>query len=371
MKARILAALLVAMGLTGCISGGKQFLYVTGPGTNEVFQFQIHSNGALTALTPENSAAGSNPVAVLIHPPGDFAYIANFLGNNVTLLAVNKGNGQLSVPVNTNPIPPSTPPNIFAAGTGPIAMAMGPAGTFLYVANQGSGNITGFTIDPTTGNLGAVAGSPFLITPGNTPASHPRSIAVSPKGNFLFVTDPALGTVASFSIDAHGVLTESAGSPFALGAGATPAFVTVEATGRFVYVTDPAHNSVLAFSIQSGGSLSPITGSPFAAGNQPGAMTSGPQGAALYVANQGSNDVSAFVIDSNTGALGAVTGSPFLTGGKGPSYLAASSTFLYVTDATTNDVAAFTIGSNGALKAVVGSPFNVPTSPTWVTLVSE
>jgi YVTN family beta-propeller protein len=371
MRARIVAALCIMMaGLTGCITGGKQFAYVVGPSSNEVFEFQMLSKGQLAALNPNNFAGGAGPVSVVIHTSGIFAYIANFTGNAVTLLAVNRGNGQMTIPVNTNPIPPSTPANVFNTGTGPIALAQSPAGTFLYVANQGSGDIDIFTIDPSTGNLGVATGSPFQITPGNVPASHPSSMALSPNGNLLFVSDPALGTVSGFSVAANGSLTALAGSPFSMGAGATPSFLTVDASSRFLYVSDPAHNAVLAFSIQSN-SLTPITGSPFTAGSQPMGMTAAPQGAVLYVANHGSNNVSAFVIDANSGALAAVSGSPFPTAGQGPNFVAATSTFVYVTDQTTNDVSAFSIGANGALTAVTGSPFNVATSPVWMTVVNQ
>jgi 6-phosphogluconolactonase (cycloisomerase 2 family) len=76
-----------------------------------------------------------------------------------------------------------------------------------------------------------------------------------------------------------------------------------------------------------------------------------------------SNNVSAYVIDATSGALGAVTGSPFSTGGAGPSYLTvdANTSFLFVGDKTTNDVAVFAIAVNGALSVVKGSPFNVAT----------
>src|SRR5262245_45057245 len=121
MKARILWAVMAMMGiLAGCASGSKTFLYATGPGTNEVFQFQIHSNGSLTALSQPTASVGSAPASVVLQPAGNFAYIANFAGNNVTLLSVNKGNGQLTVPTNTNPIPQLNPPNFFNTGTGPI-----------------------------------------------------------------------------------------------------------------------------------------------------------------------------------------------------------------------------------------------------------
>jgi 6-phosphogluconolactonase (cycloisomerase 2 family) len=363
MKARILWAVLAAIGgLAGCASGSKTFLYVTGPGTNEVFQFRMHSNGSLTALSQPTAAVGSAPTSVVLQPSGNFAYIANSAGNNVTLLSVNKGNGELTIPATNNPIPSLNPPNIFNTGTGPIAIAPSAAHPFLFVANLGSGDISAFTVDPKTGNLGGVTGSPFAIGA----SFHPTSIAISPKGNFLYVVDPALAQIAAFSVASNGALT-AVGAPVPVGV--SPTFVTVEPSGRFVYVADRGGNAVLAFSIQSSGALSAISGSPFAAGTQPVAITTDPQGALLYVANHGSNNVSGYVIDANSGALGAVSGSPFATGGGGPSFLAASSSFLYVSDQTTNDVTAFAIGNNGALTVVPGSPFNVATSPQWISLL--
>ncbi len=357
MKARILWASLLIAGLAGCSSGGKQFLYTTGPGTPEVFQFRMHSNGSLTALSQPNASVGPNPVSVVIHPSGDFAYIADFGGNSVTLLTVNRGNGELTVPPNPSPIPPPTPANVFNTGTGPIAMAAAPAGGFLYVLNQGSSNITAFTVDPTTGSLGAVAGSPFAL-----PCSG-SSIAITPKGDALFVTCPTAGTLEALTIDSHGVLS----APTVASSGGSPTFATVDPTGHFLYYADAVNNNVVGFTVGSNGSLTllPAAG---AAGLQPVALATDPQGALLFVANKGSNNVSVFVIDSKTGALGAVAGSPFPTGGRGPNFLAATGTFLYVTDQLTNDVAALAIGTNGALTPVTGSPFNVATQPVWVAL---
>jgi len=113
MKARIFAALCVAlMGLTGCIKGEKDFFYVTGPGTNEVFGFRLHSDGSLTALNSPNFTTGSRPAALAVHLPGDFFYIANSAGANITLLDINSGNGELVVPPTNSALPPVTPPNI-------------------------------------------------------------------------------------------------------------------------------------------------------------------------------------------------------------------------------------------------------------------
>jgi 6-phosphogluconolactonase (cycloisomerase 2 family) len=356
----------IAGFLTGCASGHKQFAYVVGPGTNEVFEFREQRDGTLTRLGTPNFAVGSNPSAVVAHTSGDFLYIADFAGNDVTLLDINISNGNLSVPVSTSIVVPVNPPNVFTTGTGPIAAAMSSTAPFLYVANQTSGDITAFAADPGTGSLGLIGN--FLIT---TPTlSHPSSLAISPKGDFLFVANATEGTVAAFAIGNLGSLT-LAGTPVSMGAGATPNSVAVEHSGRFLYVADTAHNAVLGFAIQSGGALTAIAGSPFAAGGGPFGLGIDPQGSLLFAANIASGNVSAYVIDSTSGALGQVTGSPFATGGVGPTSVAvdSNSAIVYVADQGSHDIAAFEILTTGVLKPLAGSPFGVATAASSIGLV--
>jgi len=352
--------------LSGCASGHKQFVYVAGPGTNETFEFRVQPNGSLVPLGTPNFPVGSNPVALKPHTSGDFLYVADFSGNDVTLLDINQSNGNLSVPVSISIVNPVNPTNIFATDKGPVSLAMSPTAPFLFAANQTAGDVTAYTVDPGTGSLGVLAGSPFPIVP----ASHPSSMEISSKGDFLYIANATEGTIAVFNIAGNGVLAQ-AGIPTSVGAGATPTSIAVEHSGRFLYVTDPAHNAVLGFSIQTGGVLSPITGSPFLAGAAPVGLGIDPQGALLFVANSGSNNVSAYAIDPNSGALGQVTGSPFATGGVGPSAVAvdAETSFVYVTEQGSHDIAALAIASNGALQPVKGSPFGVATAATAITVV--
>jgi len=367
----------MAAFLSGCASGHKQFAYVVGPGTNEVFEFRAERTGTLAPLGTPNFAVGSNPISLAAHTSGDFLYIANFSGNNLTQLDINKSSGNLSVPVTTSIVVPVNPPNIFPTGNGPISVAMSPTGPFLFAANQTSGDISSYTVDPGSGGLTpkaltlVVAAPPLPAPP--PPVSNPNSIAVSPKGDLLFVANPTQGTVAVLTIDTNGVLGYAAGSPFSVGAGATPTQVAVEHSGKFLYVTDPAHNAVLGFAIQGGGSLTPINGSPFIAGALPTGLAIDPQGALLYVANKGSNNVSGFAIDASSGSLGPVSGSPFATGGVGPSAVAIDSTtsFVYIGEQTSHDVATFNIGANGALKAVAGSPFGAATAASSIVVVTR
>lgn len=369
MKARIFAALCVAlMGLTGCIKGEKNFFYVTGPGTNEVFGFRVHSDGSLTALGTPNFTTGSRPAALAVHPPGDFFYIANSAGANITLLDINTGNGDLVVPPTNSALPPVTPPNIFNAGTTPIAMVMAPNAPRLYAANRDSGDISAYLIDPTNGNLGLVSGSPFRVNPDPTATSptNPQSISISPNGGFLYTANPTQGTIAGFAIASDGSLTPVPGSPFAVGtAGTSPSFLAVHPGGSFLYAADPATNTVMGFAIGGNGAITPIAGSPFAAGLGTSALSITPQGSFLYASNSGDNTVSGYSIN-NSGALTQVSGSPFLTGGNVPGFVLATGSFVYVADQGTNDIAGFTIANSGTLTKVKGSPFPVPVSPSWL-----
>src|ERR1041385_9336346 len=82
--------------LSGCASGHKQFVYVTGQGTNEVFEFRIQSNGTLVPLGTPNFPVGSNPSALRPHTSGDFLYITDFSGNDVTLLDIDRKSTRLN-----------------------------------------------------------------------------------------------------------------------------------------------------------------------------------------------------------------------------------------------------------------------------------
>ena len=355
-------AVSITIFVSGCVSAHKEFAYAIGAGTNEVFEFQVGRNGVLTPLGTPNFAVGSDPTGMAVFLPGDFLYVADFSGSEVTLLDINHSNGNLSTPVSNSVVVPINPPNIFFTGTGPIAVGISPTAPFLYTANQTSGDVTGFTLDPGTGGLTQIGTFPIA------PVSHPGSMAISPQGNFLFVANPAESSIAVFAIGSNGALTLAGGAAVPLGVGVTPSALAVEKTGRFLYVTDSANNAVLGFAISTSGGLTPISGSPFATGVQPIGLAIDQQGALLYTANNGSNDVSGFVIDANSGALGAISGSPFATGGVGPSSVAVDSntSVVYVTDQISHDIASFGILKGGTLQAVTGSPFGVAADATDV-----
>jgi 6-phosphogluconolactonase (cycloisomerase 2 family) len=135
---------------------------------------------------------------------------------------------------------------------------------FLYLPDQnGSGGVMGFSINHTSGALTAIAGSPFAVAP-----SQITTLAADPDANggrFLFAADFTSGDLVVFTIDpATGVLGPVTGSPFP-----NPGFeanaLTVDGTGNYLYATaGTTTGEVSGFLIdQTSGALSTIVGSPF------------------------------------------------------------------------------------------------------------
>jgi 6-phosphogluconolactonase (cycloisomerase 2 family) len=90
---------------------------------------------------------------------------------------------------------------------------------------------------------------------------------VDVSGRYLFVANNANtangNSVSAFSIDPDtGILTAVPGSPFA--ASPFPSFVATDPSGQYVYVGLDSSPGIAAFVMnQSTGALTPMTGSPF------------------------------------------------------------------------------------------------------------
>jgi 6-phosphogluconolactonase (cycloisomerase 2 family) len=244
-----------------------------------------------------------------------------------------------------------------SAGVDPIYLELHPSGEFLFVTNLASNTIASFEIHPITGALTLVAGTPVPT------GSAPRNIAIDPSGKFLYVSNVSSNDISGYVIS-NGALTEVAGSPFATGL--APYGLTVSDSGRFLYVTNRDSNNVTAYSIDAAtGSLSQIAGSPFTAGSGARDISLSASGDFAFVTNRFSNDVTVFSVDAVTGALTQIAGSPF-PAGTDPRALTVdpSGQFLYVGNTLSNDLSAYAIDTEaGSLTPVPGSPFSAGLVP--------
>lgn len=180
----------------------------------------------------------------------------------------------------------------------------------VFVANQGSDDVSAYAIDRTTGALRPIAGSPFRA------GSAPGSIAAAPSGRAVYVANRFSHDVFAYTVGPDGALKPVPGSPFS-----TEQFpMAVAASARFLQVASsgaprpaaggPGKISTYAIDAATG-ALRPVTGSPLATGPAPGAVAASPSGRFVYVTNLSSHDISAYGADEATGGLAALAGSPF------------------------------------------------------------
>jgi probable HAF family extracellular repeat protein len=210
-------------------------------------------------------AAGSSPSSVAVDSSGQFVYVTNKASDNVSGYTINSTTGAL------------TAMGLFAAGTSPISVAVDPNDRFVYVANQGSDNISGFSINLPTGGLVALATSPYGPVAGGV-----TSVTFDPTGWFIYLagsggvsayviqTNPTADEIITppmypFVIPLYGQLTPVTGSPFG---GGTPGFAAVDYTGTFLYAANKSSNDISAYTL-SRGVLTPVAASPFPTGSGP------------------------------------------------------------------------------------------------------
>lgn len=289
---------------------------------------------------------------------------------------------------------------------------------YAYAVNHSSG-VFAFSVNPTTGTWTSVPDSPFPTAPWSW------SVAVEPTGKYAFVignytwVSPVVHRVAAYTIDpASGRLTGINGSPFVLGTGMSWG-IDFDSTGRFAYVAE-SPSQVRAFDILLGqgaltvgipgspygfggqgentaikadrsglnllyvansaigvygykinsatGELTLIQGSPFPGTSHPLSLAMDPQSKFLYAANL-NGGVSAFSVNTASGQLTAITGSPFAAGGE-PCSVAVdpAGKFLYVANRASDEVMAYTINAATGALALVGSSFSLGTNPCFVAV---
>jgi len=275
----------------------KKFLYVVNSGADSISQFNIASDGTLTA-SGSATPTGSAPFQAVIDPTGQYLLVTNTLSDNVSVFSIDSGTGALT-PAPRSPV---------YANPGPSAIAITPSGSFVFVTNP-IGYVTAFSFSG--GVLIEVPKSPFAADRGDA------ALVVDATGKYLYTANTTANNVSGFSIDgSSGALSPLQNSPYTSAAGSQPSAIAIDPTNSIVYVTTPGSSfSIWAFSInQTTGVLAPVPSSPFNLLSGGGLfVVMEPSGSFFYVANQGSQNVAGYSYNSGTGTPSAITNSPFKT----------------------------------------------------------
>jgi len=197
---------------------------------------------------------------------------------------------------------PSNPKHIIT----PTAINVLKSGADLFVTAYDS------SVTPKVGYVfGFSIGSSGALTPLNggvpfTAGVHPSAIASDSSSAYVYVTDNASGNVSGFTF-ASGLLTPLSGSPFP--AGNQPTAIVVDTAYPYAYVANGLDGTVSAYSISSG-ALTRI--GTYSAGIQPVAIGIDPStNHFVFTANFLGNNVSDFELSATSGTLTNAQHSPY------------------------------------------------------------
>jgi DNA-binding beta-propeller fold protein YncE len=253
----------------------------------------------------------------------------------------------------------ANPAGIMGGDMPPPAVRCSKVAEVLFLAFPMSHSLEALSVDPITGALAPVPGSPVVMAPGATPTA----MAVPAGGRFLYVLDAFNsqdpGSVAVFSIDSgSSAIAPLAGA--AVPTGTRPRAISIDSAGRFAYVA--AAEGIFVYSIDAvSGKLATVIGSPFASGVETGSFAIDPSGRFAY-ANSAQNTVWGFTLDSASGKPSPLPGSPYPAGPQ-PSAVAMDSNGRVLYWINTINLGSFGISAaaiqvdSGDLVPLAGSPY--------------
>jgi 6-phosphogluconolactonase (cycloisomerase 2 family) len=240
-------------------------------------------------------------------------------------------------------------------GTGNTAVTWQVAGVTggdsVHGTISSNGLYTAPDILPVSTQIGVTA-----ISTADTSASGHATLQLSRGHSFIYVSSGSDDNIQIFSVKSTGIPLPI--STLSVGAGKNPVALAMHPTGKFLYSLNRGSNDISIFAIDADtGDLAPS--GAIATPNGPYAMVFSPTGTFAYVSCDNAAAVAAFSLDGNTGALSPVNGSPYALGGT-PQGLATSpgGKFLYVTDSSRNQIIGLAISpSDASLSEIAGSPF--------------
>jgi len=287
-------------------TGSAKFLYANPLPGGGPYAADIQGTGTLIAVHG-GSATNSDPETLAIDPSGSFIYqtAAGGVGSQggIFVYAINRNDGSLGNAVSS-----------YLTDQAIYADIVDNQGKFLYAL--GTAGVYAFAIQ--SGALTPVAGSPFPAA-GASSASFPQPatlMAVDQTNQFLYVSTS--GGISGYTIDPNtGALTPIAGSPFGTDVRKGWAIVITPNNSYLYERSSQDTKNIYAYSInQTTGVLAAINGSPFSTAACGTMVTPGTIGIPgpdnMTIASAGKfmyDNCGIYSLSASTGAITQVSGS--------------------------------------------------------------
>jgi 6-phosphogluconolactonase len=360
---RTLAVLAVGVGLAlptlasaqSKNAAGAVFVMTNAANKNEVIAYERNANGTLgDSVSYDTNGRGSGGTTDPLESQGSLTLSQD----HSLLFAVNAGSGNISV-FSVHKAALTFLNKTPSGGAQPSAIAE--SGGLVYVLNSGgAGSLVGFHLD-FGGQLKQIKNSTAFLTATTTGGA---SLAFSPDGQFLVVTERIANNIDVFHVQADGTL-----SPIVVNPNPAPGTFSVAFAPNGVAIvsetgapTATNGSAISSYKVNPDGTLTPITHSlpTFGAANCWNAIT--PDGTKVYVSNSGSDNISGF----NIGKDGTLTPIGGTIVGNNPSGshnvdIAVTGNFLYTINSQSGNVGVFAINADGSLTSL-GQAGDLPKS---------
>jgi hypothetical protein len=261
---------------------------------------------------------------------------------------------------------------------------------YLYGIFPGSQSLYAWTIDASTGDLIAVANSPYTVAGLggmvlNDSGVNLTGVVVNPSGTFLFIADAGNGEILTYQIGTGGALT--AGPTVSTVGAVQPWNLAIDGKGFYLYVTSGIEGNgghIAAYSInQTTGALTLVAPLlPYniweLQGEPTGQYMVGISGNSPAITGITDANIYVFGIQQSgttAGTLTEVLGSPFATiSGNSPANIAvqpntSNGSYVYsfsVSALGYNPIEGYALNTtSGALTSVTGSPFSTVMTSPW------
>ena len=261
--------------------------------------FKIDETGNLTSVN-KVASGGTHPCHVAVNEDG-LVLASNYTGGNVALMRIEPP-GELSEVLSADQ----------HTGHGPVAnrqekphvhsAIFEPKGKRIFVADLGIDQIKVYTIDKATTTLKPNKYPEIKLPPG----SGPRHMAIHPNGKLLFVANELgcnVSVVQLLDNGAFKVVETVSTLPTDFTKPNTCADIHLSPEGNFLYVSNRGMNSIAIFAVNEKEQKVKLLGHEDTKGEAPRNFTLTPQGDFLLVANQNTDNIVAFKRNAETGLL--------------------------------------------------------------------
>jgi len=239
-----------------------------------------------------------------------------------------------------------------------VTIAVDPTNKFLYSSDFNTNTVYGYSVDPSSGNLTPIAGSPYT----NPFFGNGGPLTIDPVGSFLFVAD-SVGDLVTYIRNADGTLVLSTAA--AAHDMYQPIEILVAPSGKFLYAANHSDFSgggqISVYSIDgTTGGLTEVLGSPFnfvQPNSEPWGLALSPDGSYLFTALSNTNQIAVLSVNGSTGAVSAIANSPFPAGASIPEQLllSPSGKYLYVGNASVGSITSFSVNSSSGTPTMSGN----------------